>query len=662
MNLHLDRNDMNVQLRDYQVAGIDHIMKAWENCKSVLFQMPTGTGKTTLFCELVRKFTKEIYPEKKVLIITHRKELVEQAFNRLVSDFHLTTGVISSNFISNYSAQIQVASIQTLIRRIEHQKDIFSLIIIDEAHHALASTYKQLWNYYPSGKFLGVTATPTRTNGQGFQDLFDKLVVSNSIKWFIKNNHLADTRYYANHTPDVSNIKLKAGDYDETELSEIMQNNSVMADLVQSYKDFADEKKIIVFAVNRAHSNKIVEKYNSCGYSAKSIDTYTSSDERRIIVDDFRNNKFKILCNVNIFTEGFDCPDVDAVQLARPTKSQTLFLQQVGRCMRPHENKKYGIVLDNAGLWKEHGLPKMDREWNLSGHDKGICPSQKEIIGIPEISGKESNEPQESKSLRLVEVGELDTQALPKTITYNKIEENLIDNKIHTMSERIDYLIDEIQKLEESKSNQTLESVKRLIDKEIKTLQIELSDLQVQFQPKRFEQVIELIIDNCQKMIENNEIFVEGDKDIFIKNFVEPYLKNNTLNEVIKKEKPIFKNEYGNFSQNENFKRGDRVKADHTKLKVTFVNGLIIDDSLAIDTLVKTLKEFNIEKVKNSRSGSSLIINESEYDDSLKNKYKEISGTNLYIKKDSSTFAKQSQIERIAKEMNIQLSVEIVSK
>lgn len=308
-----------------------------------------------------------------------------------------------------------------------------------------------------------------------------------------------------------------------------MQDNSVMADLVQSYKEFADEKKIIVFAVNRAHCNKIVEKYNSCGYSAKSIDTYTSTDERREIVEDFRNNKFKILCNVNILTEGFDCPDVDAVQLARPTKSLTLFLQQVGRCMRPHKNKEYGIVLDNAGLWKEHGLPKMDMEWNLNGHEKNICPTQKEILGIPENNRSENGEPQESRNLRLVEVGELDIETLTKIISYEKIEENLIDNKIQTMSERIDYLIDEIQKLEESKINQTLESVKRLIDKEIKNLQSELNELQVKFQPKRFEQVIDLINSRCQEMIDSNEIFVEGDKDIFLKNFVEPYLKSNSL-------------------------------------------------------------------------------------------------------------------------------------
>ena len=523
---------MNIELREYQITGIDDITNAWKDCKSVLFQMPTGTGKTTLFCEIVRKFTTELYRDKKVLIITHRKELVEQVFNRLVSDFHLTTGIISSTYIGIQSSPIQIASIQTLIRRPEHQKDIFSLVIIDEAHHALASIYKQLFEFYPNSKFLGVTATPTRTNGEGFQDLFDKLITTASIKWFIKNNHLSDIRYFASHTPDVSNVKLKAGDYDETELSEIMQDNAVMADLVQSYIDFALDKKMIVFAVNRAHCSKIVEKFNSSGFTAKSIDTNTSTDERRKIVDDFRNNKFKILCNVNIFTEGFDCPDVDAVQLARPTKSLTLFLQQVGRCMRPHRNKEYGIVLDNAGLWKEHGLPKMERYWTLNGTDKNICPSQKAIIGIKEDSARENNEPRESKGIRLVEIGELDNIISANTINFNSIEKNLIDKKILTMRERMEYLMKQVQKLEQRRGNEADEDIQEIIDDKIKILQKELSDLQEKLQPKRFEQVIELIIEKCQEMIDTNEIFVDGDKDIFLKNFVEPYLKFNNLNPI----------------------------------------------------------------------------------------------------------------------------------
>lgn len=515
---------MNVKLRDYQVKGIEDIFFAWKDCRSVLFQMPTGTGKTTLFCEIVRRFTTELYPNEKVLIITHRKELVEQGFKRLVSDFHLTAGIISSNFIGIQSAAIQIASIQTLVRREEHQKDIFSLVIIDEAHHALASTYKKLWDFYPSSKFLGVTATPIRTNGEGFQDLFNKLVTTTSIKWFIKNKHLADIRYFASHAPDISNIKIKAGDYDEAELSEIMQNKTVMADLIQSYTDFALNKKMIVFAVNRAHSAKIVEKFNENGFTAKSVDAFTPTDERRRIVDDFRNNRIKILCNVNIFTEGFDCPDVDCIQLARPTKSLTLFLQQVGRCMRPYPNKEYGIVLDNAGLWKEHGLPKMDRDWSLNGMEINVCPTKKQIIGIKEESENESDGPRESKGIRLIEIGELDYIEPNQIVNFGNIEKELIDKKFLTMRERIELLRKKIQKFERRRAIESDIDLLEIIDEKIKDLQKNLIELQEEFQPKRFEQVIELIIEKCQEIIDTNETFVEGDRDIFLKHFLEPSL------------------------------------------------------------------------------------------------------------------------------------------
>ena len=158
-------------------------------------------------------------------------------------------------------------------------------------------------------------------------------------------------------------------------------------------------------------------------------------------------------------------------------------------------------------------------------------------------------------------------------------------------------------------------------------------------------------------MIENNEIFVDGDKDIFIKHFVEPYLKTHILKEKINNNS----NSENNFSPN-NYKKIDRIKADHTKLKVTFANGLIIDDALAIDTLMKTLKEFNIEKAKNTRYGSAILINDSEFDVNLKTKYKKISDTSLYLRKDSSTVSKKAQIENIANEMNIKLTVEIVAK
>ena len=656
--------EMNLTLRDYQINGISNIINKLTEFKSVLFQMPTGTGKNTLFCEIVRKFTTELYPDKKVLIITHRKELVEQVFNRLITDFHLTAGIISSNYIGFQSSPIQVASIQTLVRREEHQKDIFSLVIIDEAHHALASTYRQLWDFYPASKFLGVTATPIRTNGQGFQDLFDKLITTAPIKWFIKNNYLSDVRYYASHTPDISNIKIRAGDYDETELSEVMQDKAVMADLVQSYIDFAHGKKMIVFAVNRAHSKKIVEKFNSSGFAAQAIDSLTPTKERREIVDDFRNNKFKILCNVNIFTEGFDCPDVDAVQLARPTKSLTLFIQQVGRCMRPFQNKEYGVILDNAGLWKEHGLPKMDRNWSLNGTDKNICPTQKEIIGIKENPTTIRDEPQESKAIRLIEVGELDNIILADTINFNNIDKNLIDKKIITMRERIEELTNEINDLEESICVETKEFKKKIFSNELSLRKKELIDLQEQLQPRRFDQVMDLIIEKCQIMIDTNEIFIEGDKDIFLSHFVEPYLKLNNLQSNnkfsnLEQKKPIAAQKTGTLTHLQSITQ--RYKNKKTKLKVTFSDSSTICEDIAIDTFARTMESFGIEKVMElGIRGNSLIISDQLYNNSLQRKYKKISDTIYYLRCDNNTITKKEYIEKIAKMLKVNIFVEII--
>jgi superfamily II DNA or RNA helicase len=509
---------MKVNLRDYQIQGIKEITDEWDTYRSILFQMPTGTGKTTLFCDIVSKFIND-YPNKKVLIVTHRRELVKQVADRL-ANFNLPAGIIIPNQML-IETQIHVASIQTLIRRVEHLNDNYSLVVIDEAHHALAKTYKSLWEFYPSSKFLGVTATPIRTNGEGFQDLFEKLIISQNLKWFINNKYLCDIRYFANHSPDVSNLKIIAGDYDELELSELMQDNNIIADLVQSYIDFALDKKIIIYAVNRTHCAKIVKTFNENGFVAKSIDTYTPIDERNTIVNEFRNNVFKILCNVNIFTEGFDCPDVDGVQLARPTKSMTLFLQQIGRCMRPSKNKNYGIILDNAGLWKEHGLPKMDRNWSLKGIDKDFCPSKNAILGIKDNLNNSENYPIESKSLRLVEIGELDELDTSLTVSYGDIEKCLIDKKILTMNEKINQLLYEIAELEKAKVNQA-DVVKHAIENSIVEKRKELDDLQNNLQPMRLEQVFELVSKSCTDIIENNDIFIEGDKDIFLNKFTPP--------------------------------------------------------------------------------------------------------------------------------------------
>ena len=393
-----------VSLRPYQNKGIRDIFDAWnpltQNRMNVLFQMPTGTGKTTVFSEIVRRARLK---EKKVLIVVHRKELVEQIAERL-SHFHVAVGIISGTIQPDADKEVQVATIQTLSKRDYPQADI---VIIDECHHAKAATYRKLWDIYPEARFLGVTATPIRMNGEGFSDLFEVLISSGQLSEFVKEGYLVKVRHIVGVTPDLSSIKIKMSDYAQDELGELMQNEELMADLVESYQRKANGKKIIVFAVNIEHSKQIVENYRRADIQAEHIDANTPKKEREHILQLFKEGQIKVLSNVDIVSEGFDVPDCEAVQLARPTKSLGLYLQQVGRCMRPAENKAEGIVLDNAGLWLEHGFCQQDRVWTLEGKKKQKRRKDNEITAVAmnedEVIRK-VNIPEEMKGMELIEL------------------------------------------------------------------------------------------------------------------------------------------------------------------------------------------------------------------------------------------------------------------
>ena len=351
-------------LRPYQLEGITKIFSEWRSGKrSVLFQMPTGTGKTVLFAEIVKK---GFVQKKKILIVVHRHELIEQ-IKRKLQEKEVDMSLIVAGEKSDYTKHIQVASIQTLNRR-EHPEA--NLIIIDECHHAKAATYKDLWEIYPNAKFLGVTATPIRLSGEGFDDLFDVLVTTLSVQNFIEAGFLVPISQYSCEAPDLSGVKQRQGDYMTSALSQLMLNNSLMADLIESYQQICNGKSTIVFAVDVEHSKEIVQRYRKAGIIAAHIDANTPKAERDQILTDFKKRKIQVVSNVEIITEGFDFPECEAVQLARPTKSLALYLQMVGRVMRKATNKKEGIVLDNAGLWLEHGLAIIDREWSLEGKGK----------------------------------------------------------------------------------------------------------------------------------------------------------------------------------------------------------------------------------------------------------------------------------------------------
>jgi superfamily II DNA or RNA helicase len=375
-----------IELRPYQEKAINLVLNELTASNSVLLQMPTGTGKTTVFASLVYKWIASIEPKKRVLILVHRKELVDQILDRL-KKFGIIAGRIQSGHEHNLIKQIQVGLIQSLNKQEKLPKNI-SLIIIDEAHHTPANRYRSILKHYSKDapKLFGLTATPYRLSGEGFNDLYDILVTSDSIKTFISNGYLSKIKHLSTTNIDLTKIKIdyRKKDFVEKELEPLIRSDKVMADLVESYLKYAKDKKAIVFALNKTHSKDIVDRYNKIGIKAEYIDSDTPKTERDKIVDDFKKGSIKVLANVNIFTEGFDCPDVEVVQLARPTKSFGLYLQQVGRVMRPHDNKSYGLILDNACLWKEHGLITQDIVWKLTGNPELLADKGQKNLQVDE--------------------------------------------------------------------------------------------------------------------------------------------------------------------------------------------------------------------------------------------------------------------------------------
>jgi len=359
-----------IELRDYQLAAVNDVLNSFRNKVNCVVQLPTGTGKTTVIAEAVKRLVRN-NPKFRVLIVVHRIELLDQISARLFQ-FGIANGKIKAGPTVQSDLHIQVGLIQSL--KNNKKKPINpDIIIVDEAHHIAANSYVSLIEYYKDNKpvIIGFTATPSRLDGRCISKTFAEILEYGQISDFIKQGFLSPMKHYATGAPELDKIRvLRTGDYDQAELQREMSRELVMAELVKGYQGHAAGKKMIVFAVNTMHAELIANRYTENGYRAISVDYKTDSLERKKIIEDFRNGKIQILCNVNLFTEGFDCPDVEVIQLARPTKSLNLYLQMVGRGMRIFPGKEYGLILDNANLWKEHGLSTRARHWKSSGIQK----------------------------------------------------------------------------------------------------------------------------------------------------------------------------------------------------------------------------------------------------------------------------------------------------
>ena len=458
---------MNViKLFDYQEDMKERIEKALRLHRSVMAQMPTGTGKTVLLASVVESFLRE-HSNCNVWIVAHRRELVsqiqetiERVFSKITpSLFTIKEGNFSKTHPSSLTLKggstshpdpltlrgeggnrptrcseplrskvggpskvspdcagwdrlgatclrpadglgatsassvnpnsdmmpIKAVSIQWLSKHYDEIEEEPGMIVIDEAHHALAKTYKEMWERFPKAKCLGLTATPCRLNGKGFTDLFDVLVQSWSVPEFISKGRLATYDFVSIKSDGVTQRLIDSlqkrgadGDYQNKEMDMLLNKKPSIERLYQSLEEFGKDRKGIVYAINISHAQKITKLYQENGVKAIAIDSKTPATERQQDIEAFKKGDIQVLVNVDIFSEGFDCPDVEFVQLARPTLSLAKYLQMVGRGLRVAKGKKNCVIIDNVGLYRVFGLPSQVWNWNAMFEGKLKVGKRKE--------------------------------------------------------------------------------------------------------------------------------------------------------------------------------------------------------------------------------------------------------------------------------------------
>lgn len=343
-------------LRPYQAQAIQTLRDRLQRHRRVLLIAPTGSGKTQIFAEIVRL---AVVGGRRVLIVAHRKELLDQASHRL--------GIIPHGFIkSGYpqtEAPVQIASVQTLHNR---AKPPAELIILDEAHRAKAKTWLSVLEAYPNIPTLGFTATPWRLDGKALGDLFEDMVLACTPKELVRDGFLVPVTGFAYDTPDLSGVHRVAGEYNEAELAEIMDRRVILGNIVEQWGKHARELSTVVFATTIEHSKHLTSQFLGAGIRAEHIDGSLARAEREAILARVASGETRVICNVNILTEGTDLPRLKCCVMARPTMSLALYIQSQGRIRRPWENQMARIH-DHAGNVFRHGLPDDDRDWSLEG-------------------------------------------------------------------------------------------------------------------------------------------------------------------------------------------------------------------------------------------------------------------------------------------------------
>jgi superfamily II DNA or RNA helicase len=358
-----------IALRDYQSNIIGRVRDAYRTgARAVLLAAPTGSGKTVIFSHVAAGAAAK---DGRVLILAHRQELIRQTSNMLAA-FGLQHGLIAPGQPTTTHV-VQVASVQTLVRRLARLDWRPTLIVVDEAHHATRTTgHGRVLEHFAGAHILGVTATPARLDGKGLGvvagGFFERLVLGPTVAELIADGFLSRPVVFAPPgVPDLSGLRMRGGDFARDALAAVVDVPKIIGNAVDHYRRHAGGVPAIAFCASVRHAEHVAEAFRAEGFNAASIDGGMADKERAERISDLGAGSLHVLTSCDLVSEGTDIPIVGAAILLRPTQSLALYLQQVGRVLRPYPGKERAVILDHVGNCYRHGLPDDDREWSLKG-------------------------------------------------------------------------------------------------------------------------------------------------------------------------------------------------------------------------------------------------------------------------------------------------------
>lgn len=332
---------------------------------SVIVVSPAGSGKSIMIASITKAFTDF---GGHVLFMVHRKELIDQ----------ITESLIDNEVDMSRVTILSVIKVKNRMSEIPKP----GLIITDETHHSKAKTYMKIYEYFSDVPRIGFTATPVRLSGEGFDDIYDSMIVGKSVSWLINHNYLAPFRYYSLPLLDRKKLKKQQGEFTNKSISAALEGTTIFGEVLNTYLEKAQGQQAILYAHNVEYSKKYAAIFCEAGINAIHVDSKTPKAEREKIMNGFKDKTYQLLCNVDLISEGFNVPDCSTIILLRPTQSLTVFIQQSMRGMR-YKPQKQSVIIDHVGNYLKHGLPNTEHLWSLQGH---LEESDKEMEECPDCN------------------------------------------------------------------------------------------------------------------------------------------------------------------------------------------------------------------------------------------------------------------------------------